>query len=180
MITDNIFYGLFSIFAYSCQKMSLDALGKRILGVTLKKSQKIGCSNREQEKLSPQQIEYAANDALVAIHMFLMLAKEKVKQSSDVNDFSLREKKISFRNEDLGDGFGLTVNLCEFESGEREEYLATSEVMNLFSLPSFAQTAGYLCQGLIDIPPIINPILIRVYPRKWGWPDLPQQQLREK
>jgi len=22
----------------------------------------------------------------------------------------------------------------------------------------------------------INPILIRVYPRKWGWPDLPQQQ----
>ena len=23
---------------------------------------------------------------------------------------------------------------------------------------------------------IIKPILIRVYPHKWGWPDLPQQQ----
>ena len=31
------------------------------------------------------------------------------------------------------------------------------------------------CQVRIIIK-IIKPILIRVYPCKWGWPDLPQQQ----
>jgi len=64
--------------------MSLDALAKKILGVTLDKSLRIRCSNWEDDKLSTQQIEYAMNDALVASHIFLRLMKEK--QSTDLDD----------------------------------------------------------------------------------------------
>ena len=79
--------------------MSLAALAKRILGVTLNKSQGIQCSNWEEEKLSTQQIEYAMNDALVAIQMFLRLVKENPKQISlDIfEDFTPGEEKLNFR-----------------------------------------------------------------------------------
>ena len=82
----------FHFLLYSCQKMSLDALAKRVLGVTLNKSPKIRCSNWEEEKLSDQQVEYAMNDALVASHIFLTLVKGKSKQRLHVDDFSLGEK----------------------------------------------------------------------------------------
>ena len=75
--------------------MSLDALAKKILGITLDKSWKIRCSNWEDEKLSTQQIEYAMNDALVASHIFLRLEKEKAKQSIDVDDFSPGKKNFN-------------------------------------------------------------------------------------
>ncbi|XP_015770405.1 PREDICTED: exonuclease 3'-5' domain-containing protein 2-like [Acropora digitifera] len=249
----------------SHQKVSLDALAKRILGVALNKSKEIRCSNWEEEKLSAEQIEYAMNDALVAIHIFLTLVKEEAKQSLDSEDFSpckemcdfrdvwngdegtnqssaitsechpdsnetcltleesgenaelyltgqevaagfnehhdspisevaenrnlsqegnweaekpsiqeieyamnddlpailifLREIEVIFRdvcNEDLADGFGhyykTTINLSKFESEEMDGYLSTDEVINLISHPKFAQWAGSLCQGLIDIP----------------------------
>lgn len=67
-------------------------------------------------------------------------------------------KKINSRDvciEDFTDGFGhyeTTVNLSKFESEEMEGYLSTDKVINLISDPSFAQRAGSLCQGLIDIP----------------------------
>ena len=58
--------------------MSLDALAKRILGVTMDKSWRIRCSNWEAEQLNSRQIEYAMNDALVASHIFLRLVKSKL------------------------------------------------------------------------------------------------------
>lgn len=60
--------------------MSLDALAKRILGVTMDKSWRIRCSNWEAEQFDRRQIEYAMNDALVASHIFLRLAKAKVEK----------------------------------------------------------------------------------------------------
>ena len=83
--------------------MSLDALAKRILGVKLNKSWRIQCSNWEEEKLSAQQIEYAMNDALVASHIFLMLVKEKAKQSLDSEDFSPGKEMFNFRDVCKGD-----------------------------------------------------------------------------
>ena len=78
--------------------MSLDALAKRILGVKLNKSCGIQGSNWEEEKLSAQQIEYAMNDALVAIQMFLRLVKENPEQSLDISeDFTPGEEKLNFR-----------------------------------------------------------------------------------
>ena len=78
--------------------MSLDALAKRILGVKLNKSWRIQCSNWEEEKLSTQQIEYAMNDALVAIQIFLRFVKEKAKQSSDSEDYSSGKEMLSSRD----------------------------------------------------------------------------------
>ena len=83
--------------------MSLDALAKRILGVKLNKSWRIQCSNWEEEKLSTQQIEYAMNDALVASHIFLMLVKEKAKQSLDSDDCSPCKEMFKFRDVCKGD-----------------------------------------------------------------------------
>ena len=98
--------GLFFYFLLcSCQKMSLDALAKKILGVTLDKSWRIQCSNWEDEKLSTQQIEYAMNDALVASHIFLRLLKQKAKRSIDRDNFCSGEENFNFRdvcNEDEG------------------------------------------------------------------------------
>ena len=83
--------------------MSLDALAKRILGVKLNKSWRIQCSNWEEEKLSTQQIEYAMNDALVASHIFLVLVKEKAKQSLDSDDCSPCKEMFKFRDVCKGD-----------------------------------------------------------------------------
>ena len=225
--------------------MSLDALAKRKLGVTLKKSRRIQCSNWEEEKLSTQQVEYALNDALVASHIFLMLVKEKAKQSLDSEDFSLCKEMFNFRDvckgdegtnqssaikgkcrsdsietcltlSQSGENVGLyfmgpetaagynehhdkyqekiddentkitcersavkgehdlfpdsqicdkpfqslasgayyyetTVDLSKFESDEMAGYLSRDKVVSLISDPYFAQRAGSLCQGVIDM-----------------------------
>ena len=148
----------FQFLLCSCQKMSLDALAKKILGITLDKFKGIRCSNWEDEKLSTQQVDYAMNDAVVAIHIFLTLVREKIKQRIHVvDDFSPGEKNFSFRdvhNEDLANGLGYyetTVDLLKFESDEMERYFSRDEVINLISDPYFAQSAGLLCQGLIDV-----------------------------
>lgn len=59
------------------EKMSLDALAKRILGVQMDKHWKIRCSDWEAETLTQRQTEYAMNDALVAVHIFLKLVQLK-------------------------------------------------------------------------------------------------------
>ena len=67
----------------SFQKMSLDALAKKILGVRMDKSWRIRCSNWEAAEFSIQQIEYAMNDALVASHIFLRLVNIKTRHNKD-------------------------------------------------------------------------------------------------
>ena len=68
---------------HSFQKMSLDALAKKILGVRMDKSWRIRCSNCSWEavEFSIPQIEYAMNDALVASHIFLRLVNIKTKHN---------------------------------------------------------------------------------------------------
>lgn len=60
------------------QKMSLDALAKRVLGVTMDKYWRICCSNWEADEFERRQIEYAMNDAMVGSHIFLRLVKSKL------------------------------------------------------------------------------------------------------
>ena len=66
---------------HSSQKMSLDALAKKILGVRMDKSWRIRCSNWEAAEFSVPQIEYAMNDALVASHIFLRLVNIKTRHN---------------------------------------------------------------------------------------------------
>ena len=86
----------FLLLQHRWQKMSLDALAKRILRVKLNKSLIIRCGNWEEEKLSPQQVEYAMNDALVASHIFLVLVKEKARKSLDSEDFASGQEMFNF------------------------------------------------------------------------------------
>ena len=59
--------------------MSLDALAEQILGVQMDKHWTTRCSNWEAEKLTERQADYAMNDALVAVHIFLKLVEAKGK-----------------------------------------------------------------------------------------------------
>ena len=68
---------------HSFQKMSLDALAKRILGVRMDKSWRIRCRHWEAAEFSILQIEYAMNDALVASHIFLRLVNIKTRHNKD-------------------------------------------------------------------------------------------------
>ena len=60
--------------------MSLSALSQQIIGETMDKDWKIRCSNWEVPHLSERQIEYAANDAIVAVRVFFKLAASKLRE----------------------------------------------------------------------------------------------------
>ena len=75
--------------------MGLDALAKRILGVSMDKSWRIRCSNWEAEQFNRRQIEYAMNDALVASHIFLRLAKEKAEKRKELRTACISEDSTS-------------------------------------------------------------------------------------
>lgn len=75
--------------------MGLDALAKRILGVTMDKSWRIRCSDWEAEQFDRRQIEYAMNDALVASHIFLRLAKAKADKRKELKTACISEDSTS-------------------------------------------------------------------------------------
>ena len=60
--------------------MSLSALSQQIIGETMDKDWKIRCSNWEAPHLSERQIQYAANDAIVAAQVFFKLAASKLRE----------------------------------------------------------------------------------------------------
>ena len=65
-------------------------------------------------------------------------------------DFQICDKPFQ-RMSSGADYYETTVDLSKFESDEMEGYLSRDEVFNLISHPYFNQTAGSLCQGLIDM-----------------------------
>ena len=90
--------------------MGLDALAKRILGVTMDKSWRIRCSDWEAEQFDRRQIEYAMNDALVASHIFLRLAKAKVEKRKELKTACISEDSTSDKKHASGH---LRVGLIE-------------------------------------------------------------------
>lgn len=87
--------------------MSLDALAKRVLGVTMDKSWRIRCSNWEAQQFNTCQIEYAMNDALVASHIFLRLVKSKGEERTVDRTAFVSENSSSVEKE----GLEVTQNL---------------------------------------------------------------------
>lgn len=99
------------------QKTSLDALAKRILGVTMDKSWRIRCSNWEAEQFDRRQIEYAMNDALVASHIFLRLAKAKVEKRKVLRTACISEDCINVEKNASGHP---EVGLNQDETGTKQ------------------------------------------------------------
>ncbi len=58
------------------KKTGLAGLAKTFLGINMDKDWRIRASDWESQFLSPRQIDYAANDALVGINIGLALALE--------------------------------------------------------------------------------------------------------
>ena len=96
--------------------MSLSALSQQILGITMDKDWKIRCSDWEAPQLSQRQIEYAANDAIVAIQIFFKLTASKLRE---------RECRIEAAKDQNNEDFALqTVNT----SSENEKDFQSSDV----------------------------------------------------
>ncbi|KAJ8317699.1 hypothetical protein KUTeg_005603 [Tegillarca granosa] len=85
---------------YKCKTRGLQGLSQGVLGIKMKKDVKIRCGNWEAQKLSPQQIEYAADDAIIAVDIFthLILAKMNGKKPNlkDVSDTGLYITETGF------------------------------------------------------------------------------------
>lgn len=91
--------------------MSLSALSQQIIGETMDKDWKIRCSNWEAPQLSDRQIQYAANDAIVAAQVFFKLAASKLReresrveagktsQNEDAVDIHLKNKSSQASDE---------------------------------------------------------------------------------
>ena len=79
--------------------MSLSALSQQILGITMDKDWKIRCSDWEAPKLSERQIEYAANDAIVAVQIFFKLTTSKLKERESRIEASKKQSVEDFVSE---------------------------------------------------------------------------------
>ena len=64
----------------------LAGLASAFIGVKLDKDWKIRASDWEAGKLTQRQVDYAANDAFVATHIFLQIAFESLDNSDQLND----------------------------------------------------------------------------------------------
>jgi len=60
------------------ERLGLDNLASTFLGVTLDKDWRLRAGEWDAEELSDRQIEYAANDALVAVNILVMVLKPQV------------------------------------------------------------------------------------------------------
>uniref|UniRef100_A0A1A9ZM47 Exonuclease 3'-5' domain-containing protein 2 n=1 Tax=Glossina pallidipes TaxID=7398 RepID=A0A1A9ZM47_GLOPL len=72
----------------------LAKLSLSVLKVTLDKHWRLSCSNWEAKDLTEKQIEYAANDAFVAVEIFKILAREFKPRFSWLSDFAIIKCRI--------------------------------------------------------------------------------------
>ncbi|KAL3863647.1 hypothetical protein ACJMK2_005395 [Sinanodonta woodiana] len=61
-----------------CPNFGLQGLAYGVLGLSLPKEHEVRCGNWEAEHLSPEQVEYAANDAIIAVDIFMQLVLNKI------------------------------------------------------------------------------------------------------
>ncbi|GFU03400.1 exonuclease 3'-5' domain-containing protein 2 [Nephila pilipes] len=61
------------------KNMSLQSLGLVLIGVDLNKSKELRCSDWNASNLSEEQIKYAADDAIIAVKIFMELQRRKSK-----------------------------------------------------------------------------------------------------
>ncbi|GFQ75605.1 exonuclease 3'-5' domain-containing protein 2 [Trichonephila clavata] len=76
------------------KNMSLKSLGIELLGIDLNKSKELRCSDWNAPHLSEEQVEYAANDAIIAAKVFTMIQRRKNKWFFIDNREFLKELEI--------------------------------------------------------------------------------------
>lgn len=123
------------------------------------KSWRVRCSNWEADILSDRQIEYAAHDAIVAVHIFLTLARLKRshegREHSSMNDQECNDNSnlnahcIENVRFDSKEGSKFTLSLNKYEMEPRKGYV--TGVVDMLSDSIFYQRAISLCKGIIDL-----------------------------
>ncbi|GFQ75615.1 exonuclease 3'-5' domain-containing protein 2 [Trichonephila clavata] len=74
--------------------LSLQSLGLELLGVDLNKSKKVRCSDWNASNLSQEQIQYAADDAIIAQKIFFEIQRRKSKWLRWNNTNFLKEAQV--------------------------------------------------------------------------------------
>ncbi|XP_043653979.1 exonuclease 3'-5' domain-containing protein 2 [Drosophila teissieri] len=91
----------------------LGKLSKTHLNYTLDKHWRLACSNWEAKNLEPKQLDYAANDALMAVAIYQKLCRDLQPkyfwQRVQLDDHSLRNKFEPFLDVDFTKGFSLST-----------------------------------------------------------------------
>jgi hypothetical protein len=77
------------------EKLGLKSLAEAVLQRSLDKSPRLRQSDWEAEALTPEQMEYAANDALVAVDIFREVALKKVRGHRCLCGFCSTSLKLS-------------------------------------------------------------------------------------
>uniref|UniRef100_A0A2C9LLN1 3'-5' exonuclease domain-containing protein n=1 Tax=Biomphalaria glabrata TaxID=6526 RepID=A0A2C9LLN1_BIOGL len=122
---------------FICQSKGLQGLARGVLGVDIVKTKSIRCGNWETEKLSEEQVHYAATDAAVAIDIFLAMVNKKMKHSL----LNCMEAKSKF--------YGESQKIVQDQPNE-QPHDASSVLFNNKSEVNFWKLAFSMCQGLID------------------------------
>ncbi|XP_028410872.1 exonuclease 3'-5' domain-containing protein 2-like isoform X2 [Dendronephthya gigantea] len=149
------------------QGMSLSALSQQILGVTMDKDWRIRCSNWEAPQLSERQIEYAANDAIIAIQIFFKLAASKLKERKyrveagekekdesinlETDDVSLRKEECPLNSHDLSGDVQESSKKIDENSSKgvscNRDPTGTDSVVSLNSISTESTSQGNITQS---------------------------------
>ncbi|EDV49520.1 exonuclease 3'-5' domain-containing protein 2 [Drosophila erecta] len=86
----------------------LGKLSKTHLNFTLDKHWRLACSNWEAKNLEPKQLDYAANDALMAVAIYQKLCRDLQPKYFWQRSHSLRNKFEPFLDVDFTKGFSLS------------------------------------------------------------------------
>ena len=119
------------------------------------KSYKVRCSNWEAKQLSNRQIAYAANDAIVALQIFLSLCLEKVVSKGAVSmQRCLQRSKLGLTNDQLLLASFLSLNTHLFNQSRPD--IGVNDIWKNYGSHSYiceeVTKVGFsLCQGIVDL-----------------------------
>ena len=109
------------------------------------------CKSKFSENRSSNQVGMILKGKITDKKTKLKNERSVVKEHSDLcSDSQICAKPF----QDLGSGgnyYKTTVDLNKFESKEMMGYLSRDKVISLFAHPGFTQTAGSLCQSVLDL-----------------------------
>ncbi|XP_067024479.1 bifunctional 3'-5' exonuclease/ATP-dependent helicase WRN-like isoform X2 [Acropora muricata] len=109
------------------------------------------CTSKFSEKRSSNQVGMILKEKITDKKTKLKNERSVVKEDSDLcSDSQICGKPF----QDLVSGadyYKTTVDLNKFESKEMMGYLSRDKVIGLFAHPGFTQTAGSLCQSVLDL-----------------------------
>ena len=137
--------------------LSLSSLSDAIVGVQMDKSYRVRCSNWESKEHSQRQIAYAANDAIVALQIFLALSSGKVNSKKIIPLHQCIQKLDKKSTNDqlllMSFLFGKTYlfNQRKLAVEAKEDSIWKNYARSITVNDEVTKVGFSLCQGIIDL-----------------------------